>query len=78
MTTSNLDAAGHQYVGALARFNFQLEYQKGWDNTVADMLSQIITHLSLEAMWSVLDGVSLGATHRAEGHDPAVVEATMA
>ena len=25
-------------------------------------------------MQSILDGVSLGATHRAEGYDPAVVE----
>ena len=73
MTTPNLDATGHQWVGALARFNFQMEYQKGQDNTVADMLSQITTHLSLEAMQSILDGVSLGATHRTEGHDPAVV-----
>ena len=56
------------------RFNFQLEYQEGWDNTVADMLSQITTHLSLEAMQSVLDGVTLGTTLRAEGYDPAVVE----
>ena len=74
MTTPNLDATGHQWVGALARFNFQLEYQKAQDNTVADMLSWITTHLSLEAMWSILDGVSLGATHRAEDYDPAVVE----
>ena len=29
MTTSNLNTTGHQWVGALARFNFQLEYQKG-------------------------------------------------
>ena len=29
MTTPNLDATAHQWVGALARFNFQLEYQKG-------------------------------------------------
>ena len=29
MTTPNLDATGHQWVVALARFNFQLEYQKG-------------------------------------------------
>ena len=29
MTTPNLDATGHQWVGALAKFNFQLEYQKG-------------------------------------------------
>ena len=28
-TTPNLDATGHQWVGALANFNFQLEYQKG-------------------------------------------------
>ena len=25
-------------------------------------------------MQSILDGVSLGATHRAEGHDPPIVE----
>ena len=28
MTTSNHDATCHQRVGALARLNFQLEYQK--------------------------------------------------
>ena len=74
MTTPNLDATGHQWVGALAKFNFWLEYQKGWDNTVADMLSQITTHLSPEAVQSILDGVTLGATQRAEGCDPAMVE----
>ena len=39
MMTPNLNATGHWWVGALARFNFQLEYQKGWDNIVADVLS---------------------------------------
>ena len=39
MTTPNLDATGHQWVGALVKFNFQLEYQKVRDNTVADVLS---------------------------------------
>ena len=39
MTTPNLDATGHQWVVALARFNFQLEYQKGLGNMVADALS---------------------------------------
>ena len=29
MTTPNLDATGHQWVGAPAKFIFQLEYQKG-------------------------------------------------
>ena len=74
MTTPNLDATGHQWVRALVRFNFWLEYRKGWDNTVADMLTWITTCLSPEAIWSILDGVALGATHRAEGYDPAVVE----
>ena len=39
MTTPDLDVTGHQWFGALAKFNFQLEYQKGQDNTVADMLT---------------------------------------
>ena len=54
--------------------NFQLEYQKGWDNTKADALSQITTCLSPEAVWSILDGVTLGVAHRVEGQDPTVVE----
>ena len=39
MTTPNLNATGHQWVGALAWFNLELEYQKGSDNTVGDVLS---------------------------------------
>ena len=74
ITIPNLDATGHQWVGALAKFNFWLEYQKGQDNTVADALSQITTHLGLEAVQSILDGPTLGAAQRAEGEDPAVVE----
>ena len=74
MTTPNLDATGHWWVGALAKFNFWLEYQKGWDNTVEDMLSQITTHLGPEAMQSILDGATLGAAQRAKGEDPDMVE----
>ena len=74
MTTPNLDATGHQSVGVLVRFNFQLECQKGQDNTTADALSQITTHLGPEAVQSILDRVTLGMAHRAEGHDPSVVE----
>ena len=73
MTTLTLDATGHNWVGVLARFNFQLKYQKGWDHTVADLLSHITTHFSPEAMQSILDGVTLGAAHRAKGCGPAVV-----
>ena len=74
MTTPNLDATGHWWVGALVNFNFQLEYQKGQDNIVADVLIQITTCLSPEAEQSILDGVTLGATQRAEADDPAMVE----
>ena len=74
MTTPNLDTTGHQWVRALVRFNFQLEYQKGQDKTIVDVLSQITTCLGPKAVQSVLDGVTLGTAHRAEGHDPTVVE----
>ena len=74
MTTPNLDATGHQWVGALAKFNFQLDYQKGWDNTVADVLSWITACLGPEAVQSILDGVTLGVAQRVEGCDPAMVE----
>ena len=74
MTAPNLDVTGHQWVGALAKFNFWLEYQKGWDNTMADALSQITTCLGPEAVQFALDGATLGAAQRAEGEDPAMVE----
>ena len=74
MTTPNLDATGHWWVGALARFNFQLEYQKGCDNTMADVLSQITTYLNPDAVRSIVDRITLGAAHWAEIQDPAVVE----
>ena len=74
MTTPNINATGHQWVGALARFNFQLEYWKGCDNTVVDVLIQITTHLNPYMVRLVLDGTTLGAAQRAECQDPAVVE----
>ena len=74
MATPNLDATGHWWVGTLVKFNFQMEYQKGWDNAVVDALSQITTHLGLEAVQSILDGATIGAPQRAEGEDPAVIK----
>ena len=74
MTTPNIDATGHQWLGALAKFNFQLEYQEGWDNAVADSLSQITTHLGLEAVQAILDGATICAPQNAKGEDLAVVK----
>ena len=74
MTTPNLDATGHWWLGALAKFNFQLEYQKGWDNAVADELSWITTCLGLEAVQAILDGATIGASQRVEGGNPTVIK----
>ena len=41
---------------------------------MADMLSQITTCLSPEAIQSILDRVTLGATCRIDGYDSAMVE----
>ena len=41
---------------------------------VGDVLSQITTHLSPEAVQSILDGSTLGAAQRAKGDSPAMVE----
>ena len=39
LTMPNLDATGHRWVGALASFQFELEYWKGTNNRAADALS---------------------------------------
>ena len=41
---------------------------------MADTLSQIMTHLGLEAMQAILDGATIGTSQRAEGQDPAVIK----
>ena len=37
------------------------EYQKGCDNTVADVLSQVTTHLNPDMVRLILNGLTLGA-----------------
>ena len=41
LKTPNLDVMGHCWVGALASYEFTLEYQKGSDNAAADTLSRV-------------------------------------
>ena len=45
LTTPNLDATRHCWVSALAGFNFKLEYLRGTDNRVADVLSRMENRL---------------------------------
>ena len=77
MMTPNLNATSHQWVGALAPFNFELEYQKGCDNTVADILSWVTTQLDPDMVRSILDRVAIGAVHQAKVHNPAIVESDL-
>ena len=44
LTTPNLNATGHRWVGMLASFKSTLEYQMGADNGAADALSQVPIH----------------------------------
>ena len=50
---------GIDWIGALAWFNFELKYQKGHGNTVADILSWVTTWLDPETVKSILNGVYL-------------------
>ena len=54
LTTPNLDACGHRWVASLAQFRFKIEYLKGTDNKVADILSRIETRLEDNAVKELL------------------------
>ena len=57
LTTPNLDATGHRWVSALAGFNFKLEYLRGTDNLVADVLSRMENRLDNEATGKFLQSL---------------------
>ena len=75
MTTPNLDATQHHWVELLVRFTFSIEYQKGWNNADMDALSQVTSKLDTGTVKSILDGVTMGMTERADDHDLMVAEA---
>ena len=66
LTMSNLDATGHQWVGVLASFQFELEYQKGTDNGAVDALSWVPVSHSWQTVQSLLEGVIVGTSDRGE------------
>ena len=61
LTTPNLDAMEHKWVGALASFEFALEYQKEADNMAADALSWVLIHHNHEMVQSLMEGAMVGA-----------------
>ena len=66
LTTPNLDATGHRWVGALASYEFSLEYQKGSDNAAADALSRVPIRHDRKTVRSLLEGSVTGVTERGE------------
>ena len=62
----NLDAMGHRWVGTLASFQFELEYQKRADNRAADALSQVPISHRWQTVQSLLEGVIVGASDKGE------------
>ena len=62
LTTPNLNATGHRWVGALASFEFMLEYQK----VVMDALSHVPICHNHKMVWSLLEGTIMGAMDRGE------------
>ena len=66
LTTPNLDAMGHRWVGTLASLEFTLEYQKGADNGAANALSWLPICHNREMVKSLLEGALVGALGRGE------------
>ena len=62
----NLDAMGHQWVGTLASFQFELEYQKGSDNGAADALSWVPISHRWQTVQSLRGGVIIWVANRGE------------
>ena len=66
LTTPNLDATGHRWVGTLASFELTLEYQKGADNGGVDALSCIPICHNHETVRSLSEGTIVGDVDREE------------
>ena len=66
LTTPNLDATGHRWVGALASYQFELKYQKGTDNRATDVLSWVPINHSRQTVKSLLEEAIVGTSDRGE------------
>ena len=67
LTTPNLDATGHHWVSALARFDFKLEYLHGADNQVANVLSRMETRLDDNATKEFLQSLDKSSYDAKDG-----------
>ena len=74
MTTPNLDAIGHWWVAALAGYDMTIEYLKGANNKVADILNHVPQHLDPETITMLLNHTQARNVPWAEADDPWVME----
>ena len=75
LTTPNLDALGHYWVAALARYNIKLEYLKGSNNKIADTWSRLPPEkLNEEAIAELLNYARMSHKPRAETANINVIE----
>ena len=76
MSTPNLDAVGHHWVASLAGFNFTIEYLRGADNKVADVLSRVGDRLELDtdSVCELLSHASDPMMPRAKTDDPRLMQ----
>ena len=73
MTTPNLDAIGHWWVATLAGYNMTIEYLKGANKKVADILSWVPQWLDLEAITILLNHAQTSDIPWAETDDPRIM-----
>ena len=74
MSTPNLDATGHRWVAALANYNMTIEYLRGSDNKVTDVLSRLTETLDNDAVRKLLDWAKHSDAPRAETDSPSMVK----
>ena len=73
MTTPNLDAIGHWWVAALTRYNMTIEYLKGADNKIADILNWVPQRLDPKAVTVLLNHARTSNVPQVEADDPRVM-----
>ena len=74
MTTRNLDATGHRWVAVMAGYDMTIEYLKGTDNKVADMMSRVPEWLDPETVTVLLNHARNSDVAPAEMDDPRLIE----
>ena len=74
MTAPNFNATGHWWVATMAGYDMTIEYLKGTDNKVADMMSRVPKWLDPETVTVLLNHARNSDVPQAEADDPHLME----